>query len=77
MALILAKEVLQFHKSVNEMYASMAQIDSVMMNMDHQLGRSCDGHVSCGLCVMLHVMRDSSPRSVVLLLVTSICLICQ
>ena len=45
MALILAKEVLQSRKTVNKMYASKAQIDSVMMNMDHQLGRSCDGHV--------------------------------
>ena len=45
MALILAKEVLQSRKAVSKMYASMAQINSVMMNMDHQLGRLCDGHV--------------------------------
>ena len=44
-ALILAKEVLQSRKTVSKMYTSMAQINSVMMNMDHQLGRSCDGHV--------------------------------
>ena len=44
-ALILAKEVLQSRKAVSKMYASMAQINSVMMSMDHQLGRSCDGHV--------------------------------
>ena len=44
-ALILAKEVLQSRKTVSKMYASIAQINSVMMNMDHQLGRSCDGHV--------------------------------
>ena len=45
MALILAKKVLQSRKAISKMYASMAQINSVMMNMDHQLGRSCDGHV--------------------------------
>ena len=44
-ALILAKEVLQSRKAVSKMYASMAQINSVMMSMDHQLGRSCDSHV--------------------------------
>ena len=44
-ALILAKEVLPSRKAVSKMYASMAQINSVIMNMDHQLGRSCDGHV--------------------------------
>ena len=45
MALILAKEVLQSRKAVSKMYTSMAQINSVMMSMDHQLGRSCDSHV--------------------------------
>ena len=48
-ALILAKEVLQSRKAVSKMYASIAQINSVMMSMDHQLGRSCIGHVSCGI----------------------------
>ena len=66
-ALILAKEVLQSRKAVSKMYTSMAQINSVMMSMDHQLGRSCDGHVMVmwNPCVLWYlcntVTRDSSP----------------
>ena len=44
-ALIPAKKVLQSRKAVSKMYTSMAQINSVMMSMDHQLGRSGDSHV--------------------------------
>ena len=34
---ILAKEVVQSRKAVNKLYASKAQINSVMMSMDQQL----------------------------------------
>ena len=34
---ILAKEVAQSRKAVNKLYASKAQINSVMMSMDQQL----------------------------------------
>ena len=38
---ILAKEVAQSRKAVNKLYASKAQINSVMMSMDQQL---CEYH---------------------------------
>lgn len=38
---ILAKEVAQSRKAVNKLYASKAQINSVMMSMDQQLCK-CD-----------------------------------
>lgn len=37
---ILAKEVAQSRKAVNKLYASKAQINSVMMSMDQQLCKS-------------------------------------
>ena len=39
---ILAKEVAQSRKAVNKLYASKAQINSVMMSMDQQL---CEYHL--------------------------------
>ena len=38
---ILAKEVAQSRKAVNKLYASKAQINSVMMSMDQQLCEYC------------------------------------
>ena len=37
-AKILAKEMVQSHRAVNKLYASKAQLNSVSMQMDHQLG---------------------------------------
>ena len=37
-AKILAKEIVQSRKAVSKLYASIAQINSVMMSMDHQIG---------------------------------------
>ena len=37
-AKILAKEMVQSHRAVNKIYASKAQLNSVSMQMDHQLG---------------------------------------
>ena len=36
---ILAKEVVQSRRAVSKMYASKAQINSVMMSMQNQLGK--------------------------------------
>ena len=38
-AKILAKEMVQSHRAVNKLYASKAHLNSVSMQMDHQLGR--------------------------------------
>lgn len=43
---ILAKEVIQSRKAVSKMYASKAQMNSVMMQMQNQLGRSRQKHAS-------------------------------
>jgi len=45
---ILAKEVVQSRKAVNKLYASKAQINSVMMSMDQQL---CEYIISPGAYV--------------------------
>lgn len=38
--LILAKEVLRARKAINRIHASKAQLNSVVMSMNHQLGNS-------------------------------------
>ena len=58
MAKILAKEVLQSRKAVGKMYASIAQINSVMMSMDHQAGVWLPMYMYVeGVCVCVHVHR--------------------
>ena len=40
-AKILAKELVQSKKAVSKLYASKAQMNSVVMSMQHQLGKCC------------------------------------
>ena len=43
-AKILAKEMVQSRRAVNKMYASKAQLNSISMQMDHQLGECTPYH---------------------------------